>query len=369
MRELIHPTVDGTPTARDELAAADAARAEGRWDAALEAYGRAARLGADDPAGGAVRADALRGSAIVRMAGSDWLAADEDLRESLEEARRIGDEERRGKAENALAAVAFERGDWRSARQRFAAARRHAEATEDVALLAQVEQNEGALHAARGDRERAEACFRRALETFEALGSHPCAARVWNNLGLALMAGERLDEARDAFDRAMEECRRQGDELLAVKVVINSGRLALRRGRPNEAQRRALKAWAYASGLGEGPVAAGTLCLMGETALAQGDWIGATRWFRQALERARDRKAPLIEAEIWVQVGHLSALLGNRERAVNSWRYARHLYRLLGAEPEVERILDLIESRTTAWREESAGEERSREPVVEDAAA
>lgn len=339
--------------ARLALSRAEAAFADSRIDASLAEYDRAARLALEVPGAGAIRADALRGSAIVCMSRSDWLAAEEDFRRSRDEARRIGDEERMGKAENGLAAVAFERGHWESATDHFAAARSHAEAAEDALLLAQIEQNEGALHAARGDTRQAEACYRRALARFEELGSHPCAARTWNNLGLALMTQGRPDEARDAFERSLVECRRQGDEHLAVKVLINSGRLELRRGRAKEAHVLALRAWTFAERLAKGPVAAGALCLMGEVALAMGDRATATTHLGDALSRVDKRKAPLVEAEIWIQLGHLSAESGNRESALESWRYARHLYRLLGADAEVDRVLELIESRSRAWENET----------------
>lgn len=330
--------------ARQALSRAEAARAEDRLDEALKEYAATVRLAGDLPAAGPIRADASRGAGIVRMAQADCAGAEREFQGSLEMARECGDDRRVGLAANALAAVAFERGQYRRAQSLYETALAAAGMVDDELLAAQVEQNLGALHAARGERALAEESFRRAIERFEKLGGHPCAGKAWNNLGLVLTAQCRLDEARDAYDRALAESGRRGDSALALKVTINMGRLEVRSGRPYEAQRLASLAWDQARTMEKGTVTAGALCLMSEALRALGDRVGATSHYRRALEHVAEGRAPLVEAEIWVQIGHLHLEQGDTERARSTWQFARHLYRMLGAEPEVQRLLDLIDS-------------------------
>ncbi|MFN2383769.1 MAG: tetratricopeptide repeat protein [Gemmatimonadota bacterium] len=338
---------DWTPareTARQAIARAEALTQAEQWPDALVAYGEALELAGDGEDSLPVRADARRGRAIVLVGMADWSAAEEDAGESRRLAAASGDAGRLGRAVNILAAVAYERGDWSAARHHYAAARTHALAAGDAGLAAQIENNEGTLWAARGERWRAEACFRRALEQFEALENHPCGARALNNLGMVLVAQGRMPEAAVAYDRALGECKRRGDSLLAVKVMINRARLALLRDNPLQAHATAMTAWTFARRLGDGPVAAGSMCLLGEVARALNDRVGATRCLKRALRHSAAGKAPLVEAETWVQIGCLYRDQEQPERAADAWRHARLLYLSLGATREAERMGDRIDA-------------------------
>lgn len=282
------------------------------------------------------------------LARADWSAAAAAYGESAAEARRMVDPQRLAQAETGLGAVAFQRGDYRAAELRYAAARAASEAADCPRLTAQIDNNEGALHSARGDAVRAEALFRRALERFDRIAEGPFAARASNNLGLALAAQSRFAEAELAYRRAQDECRRRGDTELGAQVMINRARLALSRGVPIEGHSLAKIASTLAERMGEGPVLAGALCLMGEADRALGDGVGATYWFRRALTGSASGKAPLIEAETWVQIGWLYLDQGEPDRAVETWQYARQLYRSLDAHAEVDRLRELIDARTAA---------------------
>jgi tetratricopeptide (TPR) repeat protein len=331
MMRLEERKVESTETARQAIARAQAAAQEERWQDALDAYAAAYRRAARDQAGDAVHADALRGAGVVRMAIGDWVGAALDFESSRDLARYLGDVNRIGRAENALGGLEFERGDWDAAVCHYAAARERAAESEDLHLLAQVENNEGALWAARGDPDRAEECFRRAITHFEALAEHPCAGRAFNNLGLALVAQRRLPEAMLAYDRALTECKKRGDGILAAKILINRARLSLVRDEPLHAHASAMTAWAFARKLDDGPVAAGAMCLLGEISRALEDHGAATRYLQLALKQSVRGKAPLVEAETWVQIGNLYDDQKRPEHAVDAWENAQIRYRALGA--------------------------------------
>ncbi|MBW3660120.1 MAG: tetratricopeptide repeat protein [Gemmatimonadetes bacterium] len=324
------------------MARADAARQEGRFEEALKAYVEIAGQAERDPRAGAVRADALRGAGICRLAMSDWDGAQEAYEASLAAAEAIRDNSLIGKAFNGLAAVEFERGDWFFARQLYREARRHAREADDRRLLAQIENNEGAMLAARGEREAAEYVAGKLAE----VGLDPQLfepARTMNNLGLVLAAERRFIEAESAFQDALREAERQGDRFLGTTVSINRARLELDRDRPHLALSLARSALDLARERDYKPAAASALCLMGEVSLELNDFVGATRFLRQALDLSSDRQAPLVEAETWVTIARLYCAQNDTPRAIDTYRHARMCYRELGASSEAERILNRIE--------------------------
>jgi tetratricopeptide (TPR) repeat protein len=325
-------------TPREAIARADSAAQQEKWREALEAYGAGIGLTEGSPDGATARADALRGAAIVRVRLGEWHGAARDIAESRRVAERLHDELRLALAENVRGAIEFERGDWDEATRRYAVARRHAAAVEDVPLLMEVENNEGVLWAARGNRARAEEHFRRALLRFEELELHPCGARVLNNLGMVLAEEDRFDEAEDAYQRSLAECKRRGDMLLAATVMINRGRLALSKDEPIRAHTLATTAQQFAERLENGPLAADAACLLAAVARSQRRWDEAEEYLAVALERSGGGKAPLAEADVWVEGGRLCQDLGRVDEALAAFRRARDCFAGLGAVAEVDRL-------------------------------
>lgn len=326
---------------RFSMARAETARQEGRYEDALGLYAGVAE-GAGDGSE-AIRADALRGAGICHLALSDWDAAQRAYEASLAAAEAIRDDTLMGKALNGLAAVEFERGDWFFARRLYREARRHARDANNRLLLAQIENNEGAMLAARGEREDAEECFRRALRAFDDLASHPCASRTLNNLGLVLAAQRRFIEAETAYQDALREAERRGDRFFVTVVSVNRARLELERDRAHLALSLGSAALDLAREMDYEPTVASGLCLMGEVSLELGDFGGATRFLRQALDHSSEHRAPLVEAETWVTIARLYVAQNDTSRAIDTLRHARTRYSELGASPEADRILNRIE--------------------------
>lgn len=328
--------------AREVIARARRAEAEGHWREALEIYREAAEIAEENELDRPARADALRAAAIVRMRLGEWHEAIRDTAESRLVAARSGDERRVALADNARGAIEFERGSWDEAARRYAAARERAEDLVDHGLVMEIANNEGALWAARGEPRRAEEHFRQALERFEELERHPCGARVLNNLGMVLAAQSRHDEAEAAYGRALAECQRRGDLVLAATVMINRARLALERGEPIGAERMARTAQALAERLDHGPLAADAACLLGAIARSQRRWSEAQWFLTMAAARSGDGRAPLAEAETWLEFGRLHEDRGQPERAIEPLRQARRCYLGLGSDAEAERLEERI---------------------------
>jgi tetratricopeptide (TPR) repeat protein len=332
--------------AREAIARAKSAVQEERWQDALETYRAAVELATGEE-GGPARADALRGAAIVRMRLGEWHEAIRDVIESCLVAQRVGDERRLALAENVGGAIEFERGRWEEAARRYASARMHAASIEDVPLQMEIQNNEGALWAARGDHARAEECFRRALLRFEELERHPCGARVLNNLGMVLVATDRHQEAEHAYTRALGESKRSGDLVLATTVMINRARLALIRDEPIRAHSLATTAQAFAERLENGPLAADAECLLGAVARSGGQWSEAGWHLGRALAMSANGRAPLAEAEVWLERGKLYQEMSKTDEAIEALRQARRCYLGLGSVAEADRLERQIDELST----------------------
>src|SRR5687768_16390369 len=81
-RELRMSETISRETAREAIARAESAAHRERWQEALEAYREAAELAEHGEQGAPALADALRGSAIVRMRVGAWQEAVRDIAES-----------------------------------------------------------------------------------------------------------------------------------------------------------------------------------------------------------------------------------------------------------------------------------------------
>lgn len=322
----------------ESMARAEDAVAAGRWTDALAAYAAAARRAEPDPSGLALRSDAWRGSAGVRMRLGQWEEAVRDAAESREAAGRIGDDRRLALVENLHGEIEFERGNWNEAGRRYAVARECAGTADDDALLLEIEHNDGVLWAALGDRERAEESFRWALTRCGGHSGHPAAARVLGNLGMVLVAGGRHEEADAVFEEALAECKRRGDLRQGARVMVHRARLALVQNDVLRAHALATTAHAFCDNLKDATLAASASCVLGGVARRLGRWDEAEERLRRALSACTHGRSPLGEAEVWAELAELEAGRSRRPEALAAWTQARRCYLALGARLEAERI-------------------------------
>lgn len=321
----------------ESLTRAEQAVAAGRWSDALAAYAAAARRAEPDPPGLALKSDAWRGSAEVRMRLGQWEEAVRDAAESREAAGRIDDDRRLALVENLRGEIEFERGNWNEASRRFAVARECAGTANDEALLLEIEHNDGVLWAALGDRERAEESFRWALSRCEGHPDHPATARILDNLGMVLVADGRHEEADAVFEEALADCKRRADLRQGARVMVHRARLALAQNEVLRAHALATTAHAFSDNLKDATLAASASCVLGGVASRLGRWEEGEERLRRALSACADGRSPLGEAEVWTELAELEEGRSRLPEARTAWTRARRCYLALGARTQAER--------------------------------
>jgi tetratricopeptide (TPR) repeat protein len=100
----------------------------------------------------------------------------------------------------------------------------------------------------------------------------------------------------------------------------------------------ATTAQAFAERLENGPLMADAACLLGAVARSQRRWTEAGWHLAVALARSAGGRAPLAEAEAWLERGRLHEQMGQVEDAIEALRQARRCYLGLGSDPEAERL-------------------------------
>ncbi|MCA9750718.1 MAG: sigma 54-interacting transcriptional regulator [Gemmatimonadetes bacterium] len=136
---------------------------------------------------------------------------------------------------------------------------------------------------------------RRAVRHHEASGSESRVARDLFALGIDETWAGDWAQADATFARGLERAERNGDAWLAAVTGIAQARLALWRGEDPRGALEDVRVRVEADGSDHDLVVIGQL--LGEAAIARGDWTEAVRVLRAAHERAR-RSAPEGEATL-----------------------------------------------------------------------
>lgn len=189
--------------------------------------------------------------------------------------------------------------------------------------------------------DEAEALLAQALSMSEALGSHLDLAVGYVHLAHLRERQDRYDEARQAYERALE---------LPVPPSLQSGiatdlaDLYLHGGHLTKAEEWARVAEEHAVRAGSAYTLGRMYQGRGNIARARGDEDGFT-FFEKALEIAREKGYPFLEAETLAEYAELRRQTGGTEEAEAYLERARELFHQLGLPQNVanaERALEEV---------------------------
>ncbi len=237
-----------------------------------------------------------------------------------------------------------------------------AEKTGDRKCKAMLLSNTGILHRRSGNIDEAEKCYRRALELFRETGDRREEGKTLGNLALLLRqqglkseseklyrkalkihreAGNRRAEgyvlnglgnlqeddekALFWFRNALRIHREVGDRRAIAIALGNIGQKESNRGNYSTATDNldmALKIFREIDSL---PLQAGTLNIFGEMYILQGKLLKADKCLQDSLEIARQIGRKRLETLVTVQIGLVSALKGNTEKALKFYSMAYDL--------------------------------------------
>lgn len=279
---------------------------------------------------------ALRRIARASLALGDFTDAAQHYERTAQLARDAGDLRGEVVARTGLANVLVWQGGWAEAEGRYRDALALAErggmqlAQEVVPLL----YNLGMLATRLERPDEAEEWLGRALERALEDGSPVDVASCWINLAQLRERQGRFADAYQAYDRARAL---PVPPAFLSAIASDLAELCIRDGHVSRAQEWGRVAEEHAIASGSVYILGRMYQGRGNIARAQGDEDGFT-FFEKALEIARDKGYPVLEAETLADYADLRRQSGGAEEAVAYLERARELFTELGAMQDVARM-------------------------------
>ncbi len=328
--------VDGA--ARHLVALGEEHESRGRARAAMECYRTALRLSLPLPDKGA-QVLALRRIGRVSLALGDFVEAAAHYGRSAELARHSGDLPGEVVAITGAGNVSLWQGRWADAEDAYLEALRLSEGAPELELERGQLFNNLANVATRLERQgEAQGWFERAHATWRAVDSPlDLAVCLHNEAHLRALQGRRA-EARAAYERALAL---PVPPTLRAVVAADIAELLGEEGHLTLAADWARVAEEHAAAAGS-PYALGRMYhARGNIARASGDVDGFT-FFEKALEIARGKGYPYLEAETLAHYADLRLRTGGEEEALAYLERARDMFRDLGAVRDLERTEEAL---------------------------
>ena len=336
----------------------------GMFNAALEAYGRAAQLVRDDPL--ALARLALRRGRAQEQTGL-YTAALRGVRSAARRLRPLESDLAYRWRARLTAFEAIVRQGQELPEEAMAVAWRGVEQAEDAGERFALAQAYAVIDWALIVLGRAdEAVFMaKALAIYEELEDLPRQAAMLNNLGAAAYFEGRWDVASDYYERAREASRRSGNEALAALAGANHGEILVNQGRLDEAESLLLEAQRVLRATGSESVQFADLQL-GRLAMERGDLERAERLLTCSHQDATAVGMHGSALEVAIQLSRCHLLRDDPSTALDILRRAQRaakaeaaLYDVQVAEVET-RILARLELYEQARAANEAGVAEAR---------
>jgi tetratricopeptide (TPR) repeat protein len=234
------------------------------------------------------RATALTGAGRLALLQGDYEQAERLLREGLELAEEVGDQQTRGRALAWLSRTATARHDYASAVQLALTADHVARKIDDRDLLASALAALGSAAAREGDHRHARLLLEQSYNLRRELGNPSSIATSLLDLGwIALLEGD-FGRADELFEDALRHCRELDDVSKTAVCLTDLGLSALRQGALERAEEQLQESLALCARLMDRQTAALCLCGLAGLAGARGDGVRAAR-LAGAAEALRQR--------------------------------------------------------------------------------
>ncbi|MBD0319580.1 MAG: tetratricopeptide repeat protein [Gemmatimonadetes bacterium] len=331
-------TGDADSGARHLVALGEHHENDGRVRSARECYRAALRLSLPLPDKGA-QVLALRRIARVSLALGDFRDAVAHYDRSAELARHSGDLHAEVVARIGAGNVSNWQDRWPEAERSYLEALRVADEAGGLELeRGQIFNNLGSVTTRLQRADEAEEWFQRALAVWNTIESPLDLSVCLHNQGhLRALQGRRV-EARATYERALAlpvpSSLRALISADIAELLSQEGHLTLAEDRARAAEEHAI-----ASG---SPYALGRMYYTrGNLARVRGDVDGFT-FFEKALEIARDKGYPYLEAETLAQYADLRLRTGGVEEAQAYLERARDMFRELGATQDLSRAEEAL---------------------------
>jgi DNA-binding NarL/FixJ family response regulator len=212
------------------------------------------------------------------------------------------------------AQLAWCRGDFAAADRYYAEADPLARGSGDPWMLFAAQVDQGNAAQQRGDFAAARRFWQEGLVTTRASGAQACEAPLLLNLGRIQIFEGNYSAGRVQCEEALALARQVGDVWVVCNTLHALALAALALG--DLATARALS-YEGLSLHTHAPLATGAMLVLGETAIADGEYAEARGHFTQALALLENSDDPVATAQVVEALGHLASRVGQSDVALH----------------------------------------------------
>ncbi|BCS32611.1 hypothetical protein TBR22_A18250 [Luteitalea sp. TBR-22] len=200
----------------------------------------------------------------------------------------------------------------------------------------------GILYGRRQQVKEAETAFSKAEDIYRAMSSQEGLAEVYYQKGTLLARLRRVPEARAALEQSLAISRASSSEYQAIRTSLQLSNVYYAAGDSTRAKTIAADAVQAAQRLNSRSLATNGLIDLGYTLLARGEFVETRGYLQQALDLAREDKAPRLEARARLALGSLSTQDGALDEAIAHLTAALKFFQPAGYRTETSNALILL---------------------------
>ncbi len=257
-------------------------------------------------------------------------------------ALRIGADDLRAQADNALGVLHTTRSEYVQAKASYDSA---LERTRDPVTRGKIVLNLGVIANIEGKLDQARQHYEQARSLFKHAGDDRHEAMALHNMGMLHSDTGEWDEADDALARALVLFEGHGNRPMIANVLVNQSEVACGRGRPEEAIRLCDLALRMYEELGNETGRCEALKWKGHGLRLLGEGAGAAEILVEALRIAKRLRLKLLEAETARELGCSLMARGDAVAGRRVLERALRLFVALGAERDAEAVREELRGR------------------------
>jgi class 3 adenylate cyclase/predicted ATPase len=304
---------------------------QGDYDSALERCQHAMRL-AQRAHGVTVLARSSNLLGLITRLRGQATAAIQHFRHAFDLYQRAGDLPGQATSHNLIANALADTGQWQQADDHYHQARQVFDQIGDVYNRAFADNNLGEIRLKRGELENALASYQTALQTMERIGGSRYVLGVMHmNLGATFIRRGEIDTARTHLRTSQEYFEQVQARDWLPELHCHWAEAALRAGEPSEAEKQGRQALILARELEMQGEEGKSLCVLGESAIAQGQFSQARACLDASISLLRQVGDEYANARSQLALARLHATQGDQTAALTTLKDCMPIFERLEA--------------------------------------
>jgi adenylate cyclase len=319
----------------------DLYRFTGRWDKALELYGRLQQAAKEANDIG-MMGMAIRKMGHIQRYRGNWGEAEGHLNEALALARKDKDELAQADCERGLGYIDWRIGDYEGAIKRLKDSLEISEKVGDYYIIGRTYIELGNVFSELGEFEMAEKYFKRAIGYLEGIDESLALARVYNNMGVLMARTGDMMTGLKHLTQSIELYEAIGTPFFIWRTWCNIAACCSKMGKPKEAQRAIENAEAILKGSDDRMGMAAIQLEWGLVYLVKKDWSRSEQALSRALDGFSKMGLTAMEATVHEEFARMYVGKADKESARDHLELAEALFKKIKATGHAKKVRTML---------------------------